>query len=143
MKFQEFGSKKNKKVDEVNPTLAAVGQTAVQGIKAVGQAVGQGVKTVGQAVGQGAKTVGQAAGSAATQAAKKATGQQTTTQQPIPLKVGTLVPFPNPIGRIKVNKIDQHGVWLDTQQKLGMNIKVDPAELGNYMQTLQGKVSGK
>jgi hypothetical protein len=49
----------------------------------------------------------------------------------------------HPIGKVKVNKIEPHSVTLDTQQKLGMNLKVDPAELGNYMQTLQGKASGQ
>jgi hypothetical protein len=107
----------------------------VQGVKAAGQAAGQ---AIGQAAGQ---VVGQAA-QALAPGQKAAPGAQAA-PPPVPLKVGTLVPMANPIGKVKVNKIEPHSVTLDTQQKLGMNLKVDPAELGNYMQTLQGKVSGQ
>jgi hypothetical protein len=172
MRFREFSQRrKEQQVDEFLPALAAAGgalargaatvggaalrgagNLAVQGAKAIGNAAVQGVKTAGQAVGnaavQGVKAAGQAAGQAVGQALapgqKAAPGQQGAAgQQPIPLKVGTLVPMANPIGKVKVNKIEPHSVTLDTQQKLGMNLKVDPAELGNYMQTLQGKASGQ
>lgn len=90
-----------------------------------------------QLVGGTIKTGSQSPQQTATQKTNTTTNQQ---QQQIPIKVGTLVPMANPIGRVKVNKIEPHSVTLDTQQKLGINLKVDPAELGNYMQTLQGKV---
>lgn len=139
MRYREFASRKreqDQQVDEVLPAVAgaaraagSVGGLAARGVAGAAKTVGAGVKTVGGAV----KTAtGQ-------QATGQTTGADADQQQSIPIKVGTLVPMPTPIGRVKINKIEPHNVTLDTQQKLGINLKVDPAELGNYMQTIQGK----
>jgi hypothetical protein len=150
MRYKEFAARKkeqDQQVDEVLPVVAGaakavgtVGGLASRGLAGAAKAVGGAVKTVG---GAAAKGISNAVGAAKTATGQQATGQTTGAdadqQQPIPIKVGTLVPMPNPLGRVKVNKIEPHNVTLDTQQKLGINLKVDPAELGNYMQTIQGK----
>lgn len=138
MRYREFEpkhAKQNKKVDEVLPALAA---GAVRGAAAVGAAAAKGMKAVGTAVGGAAKNTLGSQKSATTQPGSQTAADQQ--QQAVPIKVGTLVPMANPIGRVKINKIEPHSVTLDTQSKLGMNLKVDPAELGNYMQTMQAKV---
>lgn len=138
MRYREFGSKdtkQNKKVDEVLPALAA---GAARGAAATASAAAKGMKAVGTAVGSAIKkTTGSANNTTAQVGSQPSTDQQ---QQSVPIKVGALVPMANPIGRVKINKIEPHSITLDTQSKLGMNLKVDPAELGNYMQTVQSKV---
>lgn len=148
MRYKEFAAQtknKNQEVGEVVGAARAVGG-AVAGAAKLGANVAKTAAGIGSAVAQKVGTVAKNVAGAAKQAGTAAmqgspqTDQNTQAQQPIPMKVGTLVPMANPIGRVKINKIEPHSITLDTQAKLGMNLKVDPAELGNYMQTVQGKV---
>lgn len=146
MRFKEFNSQtknKNQKVDEVLPMAAGAARAvggAVAGAAKLGASVAKTAAGIGSAAAQKVGTMAKNVVGTTKQAGSPQTDQNAQAQQPIPMKVGTLVPMANPIGRVKINKIEPHSVTLDTQAKLGMNLKVDPAELGNYMQTVQGKV---
>lgn len=110
-------------------------------------ATGGGInKVVGTIPTKPGQTTGQTTQTNPTQ---NATGQPTNQKmpnqlapgqaQPMPVKIGTMIPVPGPMKKLKVNKIDPKFISLDTEKQLGMNLKVDPAELSNYMQNLQGQ----
>jgi hypothetical protein len=119
--------KKHQQVDEILPVIGAaagaMGRAAVAGGGALARgamsAAGSVARGIGNAVGGVARGIGNAVG-----------GQQQQQQQPAIPKPGSMYNHPT-LGQVKVlpPAPGQTGIKLDTTQKLGFPILIDPNDM--------------
>ena len=129
MRFKEFRSRKNQKVDEFIPALigaarlaGAVGGAAVNGAKAVGGAALNGAKAVGGMISKGV-----AAGKFS-DAGKTATMQQQQQDIANTLRIGNTITHPK-MGDLKIKAVKGSNVELDTKNTFGQDVSVNKDEL--------------
>lgn len=146
MRAREFVTEKsNQQVDEILPALAAaaapiagaVGRAALSGAGMLGR----GALSAAQAIGRGAVQAGQqvarGVGNIATAAARGAADAMAGGQQDPEAAQGKPLQLPKPggmfnhptLGQVKVLSSTPAGISLDTRQKLGFTITVNPEEL--------------
>ena len=129
MRFKEFRSRKNQKVDEFIPALigaariaGAVGGAALNGAKAVGGAALNGAKAVGGMISKGV-----AAGKFS-DAGKTATMQQQQQDIANTLRIGNTITHPK-MGDLKIKAVKGSNVELDTKNTFGQDVSVNKDEL--------------
>jgi hypothetical protein len=133
VRFKEFGSKKNQKVDEFIPALIGAARlagtvgTIAKGAAAVGGAALKGAQAVGGMVSKGAQAAASAAGKM-TDAGKTATMQQQQRDMANTLKVGNTVSHPK-MGDLKIKAVKGSNVELDTKNTFGQDVSVNKDEL--------------
>jgi hypothetical protein len=149
MRAKEFIiEKKHQQVDEILPVIGAaagaIGRAALagggalaRGAMSAGSAIGRGAVNAAGAIGRGAvnaaggvaRGIGNAAGGVARGIGNAAGGQQQQQQPAIP-KPGGMYNHPT-LGQIKVLPPvpGQKGIKLDTTQKLGFPILIDPNDM--------------
>ena len=130
MRFKEFGSKKNQKVDEFIPALIGAARlagtvgTIAKGAAAVGGAALKGAQAVGGMVSKGA----QAVAGKMSDAGKTATMQQQQRDMANTLKVGNKITHPK-MGDLKIKAVKGSNVELDTKNTFGQDVSVNKDEL--------------
>jgi len=130
VRFKEFRSRKNQKVDEFVPALigaarlaGAVGGAALNGAKAVGGAALNGAKAVGGMISKGAAAAGKLS-----DAGKTATMQQQQQDMANTLKIGNTITHPK-MGDLKIKAVKGSNVELDTKNTFGQDVSVNKDEL--------------
>ena len=129
MRAKEFIiEKKHQQVDEILPVIGAAAGAIGRAALAGGGALARGAMSAGSAIGRGAVNV---AGGVARGIGNAAGGQQQQQQQqPAIPKPGGMYSHPT-LGQIKVlpPAPGQKGIKLDTTQKLGFPILIDPNDM--------------
>lgn len=119
MRFKEFRSRKNQKVDEFIPAL--IGAARLAG--AVGGAALNGAKAVGGMISKGATAAGKLS-----DAGKTATMQQQQQDMANTLKIGNTITHPK-MGDLKIKAVKGSNVELDTKNTFGQDVSVNKDEL--------------
>ena len=140
MRAKEFIiEKKHQQVDEILPVIGAAAGAIGRAALAGGGALARGAMSAGSAIGRGAvnvaggvaRGIGNVAGGVARGIGNAAGGQQQQQQQqPAIPKPGGMYSHPT-LGQIKVlpPAPGQKGIKLDTTQKLGFPILIDPNDM--------------
>ena len=124
MRFKEFRSRKNQKVDEFVPALISAASGAARLAGAVGGAALNGAKAVGGMISKGAA----AAAGKLSDAGKTATIQQQQQDMANTLKIGNTITHPK-MGDLKIKAVKGSNVELDTKNTFGQDVSVNKDEL--------------